>query len=108
MHLVILGVLSVSSLIHQSLQRGNVLGLNLDEPSLALRILSKICGGVVQRLVDLDDIARDGGHNVRGRLDGLDGAEGLAFDCLIACGGELDVDNVAESFSGVVGDANCA
>lgn len=105
---MILGVLSVSSLIHQSLQRRNVLSLNLDEPSLTLGVLSKVRGGVVQRLVDLDDGARDGSHNVRGRLDRLDGTKGLALSYLIACGGELDVDDIAESLSGVVGDANCA
>jgi len=51
---------------------------------------------VDERVVDLNDFARDGGVDVRGRLDGLDDAVGLSGGDLGADFGELDVDDVAE------------
>lgn len=106
--MALLEVLSISSLIHQRIQSRHILSLNLDKPALALRILSKIGRRLNDRVVDLDDRTRHGRVDVRGRLDRLDAAEGLALGGLFACGWELNVDNVAEGFGGVVGDANCA
>jgi hypothetical protein len=104
----LLEVLSISSLVHQRIQSGHVLSLDLDKPALALGILSKIGRRVNDRAVDVDDRTRHGRVDVRGRLDRFDAAEGLALGGLFAFAGELNVDNVAESFSGIVGDANCA
>lgn len=106
--MALLEVLSISSLIHQRIQSSHILSLDLDKPALTLRILSKIGRCLNDRVVDLDDRTRHGRVDVRGRLNRLDAAEGLALGGLLACAWELNVDNVAESFGGVFGDANCA
>ena len=76
--------------------RGLVRQPHLHHPTRAKRVGVDLAGVVDERLVDLDDLARDGRVDVRGGLDGLDDAVGLARGDLGADLGELDVDDVSE------------
>lgn len=85
--------------------------LDLDDPAAAIAIVlgDLVDGGglLLQQHIALDDLALDGGVDVAGRLDGLDGANGVTGLDKVARGlWELDVDNVAELVGGVLGDAN--
>ena len=82
---------------------GLVRQLHLHHPAAAERVRVDLGRVVDERLVDLDDLARDGRVDVRGGLDGLDDAVGLAGGDLGADLGELDVDDVAELGLGRVG-----
>src|SRR5438105_4966488 len=69
-------------------------------------------GGVHQRgvghdvLVDLDDLAVDGGVEIADRLGRLQLTAGLARRDLLADLGKLHVDHIAERVGGVLGDAD--
>ena len=87
----------VGSRVHQARARTGLVGqFHLHHPAAAEGIRIDLGRVVDQRVVDLDDLARNGRVNVRGCLDGLDDAVGLAGGDLRADLGELDVDDVAE------------
>jgi len=67
-----------------------------DDPAVALGGGVDGSGRVVEGGVDLDDLAVDGGEDVAGGLDALDGADGLAGGGGHCERRQLDVDDVAE------------
>lgn len=85
--------------------------LDLDDPAAAVAIIlgDLVDGGglLLQQGVTLDDLAPDGGVDVAGRLDGLDGTNGVAgVDKVARRLGEFDVDDVTKLLGGVLRDAN--
>ena len=99
-------VLLVRRSVHVRLVRGRVhqpgpgpglvRQLDLHHPAPAKRVGVHLRRVVDERLVDLDDLSRDGRVDVGRGLDGLDDAVGLSCGDLGADLGELDVDDVAE------------
>lgn len=85
---------------------------DLGDPAAAgavvLGNLVDVAGLLLELLVDVGDAAGDRGVDVGGRLDRLDGADGVARLDLAALLGQLHVDDVAQSFGSVLGDANHA
>ena len=83
---------------------------DLGNPAAAGRVvlgdLVDGAGLLLEAAVDVGDLARNGGVDVGGRLDGLDGANGIACTNFLALLGELDVDDVTQGLGGVLGDAN--
>jgi len=94
--------------IHQRIHLRRIANLNLRQPPLALGTLVDHARLVLQHTVRFDDLAADGGHDVRGGFDGFDGADGFAGGDFEVEGRELDVDDIAEGFGGVGGDADRA
>lgn len=80
--------------------------LDADDPAAAgaviLGDLVDDGGLLLEGDVGVDDAALDGGVDVAGALDGLDGTNGVALVDPVASGlGELNVDDVAELLRGV-------
>lgn len=63
-------------------------------------------GLLLQYQIDSGDLAADGGVDISGALDRLDGADGVARTDGLALLGKLDVDYIAQLFGGVCGDAD--
>lgn len=104
--------LLVGLLVHELLEIGNALVGNLDlgDPAAAGRVVlgNLVDGGraFLEGQVASNDLAADGGVDVGGRLDGLDGAKGIASVDLLALLGELDEDDVAEGLGSVGANAD--
>ncbi|KAF5131392.1 hypothetical protein E5D57_007747 [Metarhizium anisopliae] len=88
--------------IHQLIKLLSTLlvDLDLDDPAAAIAIVlgDLVDGGglLLQQHIALDDLALDGGVDVAGRLDGLDGANGVTGLDKVARGlRELDVRTAA-------------
>jgi hypothetical protein len=81
---------------------------NLSNPRLALRVLVDVARLALEIRVDLSHSTRDGCQDVRGGLDRLDGANCVALADFEINLRQLDVDDIAEGFSGVFGDAKGA
>ena len=102
--------LAVRGLIHQLLEVLEALLGNLDlgDPATTVRVvLGNLVDGaglLLQQHVDLGDLARDGGVDVGGALDRLNGADGVTGGDLPPLFRELDIDNVAQSRGGVLAD----
>jgi len=100
--------------VHQLLEVGNarLVDLDLGDPAAAVRVvlgdLVDGAGLLLEQHVGRGDAAADGGVDVGGALDRLDGADGVAGLDLLALLGELDEDDVAEGLGGVLADANDA
>lgn len=92
--------------IHKRIDLRSIGDLDLSQPALLLRALVDGTGLVLQHAVRFDDLAADGGHDVGRALDGLNGADGVAGVDFQVDGGELNVDDVAEGFGCVGGDAD--
>jgi hypothetical protein len=104
----ILGERLVRLRIHQAVNLRRISNLNLRQPAVRFGALVDGTGLVLEHAVRFHNLAADGCHDVRSALDGLDGADGLAGVDFEVEGGQLDVDNVAEGFCCVGGDADCA
>lgn len=92
-----LHVLLVRGRVHQAGPGpGLVRQLDLHHPPVPKGIGVDLGGVVDELVVDLDDLSRDRGVDVRGGFHGLDDAVGLSGGDLGADLGELDVDDVAE------------
>jgi hypothetical protein len=99
--------------IHQRIHLLHTLLANLDlgDPAATMAVVLRhlVNGGglLLEDLVDSDDPAADGGEDVGRGLDGFNGADGVTLLEEVARGlGELDVDDVTELLSGVLGDAD--
>jgi hypothetical protein len=105
------GELLVFGRVHQLLEVLQALlgNLHLGDPPAAVRVvlgdLVDGAGLLLQREVDLGDLARDRGVDVGRALDRLDGADGVAGLRLPALFRQLDVDNVAQRLGGILADA---
>src|SRR6266568_1041541 len=75
---------------------GRVLGPNFDHPPRFVRVVVDALGLIDQFTIDLDDVARDWGIQIRCRLDGFDHSELHTCLDVIAHFGELDVHDVAQ------------
>jgi hypothetical protein len=106
--------LLIRSGIHQLLKVLQPLLGNLDlgDPAAAVRVvlgdLVDGAGLLLQHQVDLSDLARNRGVDVGGALDGLDGANGVAGQDVLALLRQLDVDDIAQLLGGVLADAQDA
>lgn len=105
MPLRLLSKLPIPLPIQQPLQLLDIAQLNLRQPPVALWTLVDGARCVFQHAVGFDDLSGNGGHDVGGGFDGLDGAHGVAFGYGEVEGGELDEDDVAEGGGGVGGYA---
>lgn len=76
-HLLALAVRLVLRLVHEREELRVLVGLDLGEPAVLLGRLVQERRLVAERLVDLDNLARQRGVDVRRGLDRLDGADGL-------------------------------
>lgn len=100
--------------IHESLELLDALLVDLDlgDPATAVGVvLGDLVDGtglLLEAEVDLGNLAGDGGVDVGGALDGLDGADGVALGDLCALLGELDVNDVAQLLGRVLGNADDA
>lgn len=100
--------------IHQRLEVLDALLVDLDlgDPAAAVGVvlgdLVDGAGLLLECEVDGGDGAGDGGVDVGGALDGLDGADGVARAHLFAFRGELNVHDVAELLGGVLRDPDHA
>lgn len=106
--LVGLGVHELISLVSALLVE-----LDANDPAAAVGVVLRdlVDGGglLLKDGVGAGNLALDGGVDVGGTLDRLDGADGVALVDPVTSGlGELDVDNVTELLSSVLGDANDA
>ena len=99
-------MLGVRGLVHERVHLARVAHLDLDEPAVLERRRVDEVRRVLERAVDLDDLARDRRVDVRRGLDRLDGPEGLALLDLVADLGQVDEDDVAERVRRVVRDAD--
>lgn len=75
--LLALAVRLVSRLVHEREELRVLVGLDLGEPAVLLGRLVQERRLVTESLVDLDNLARQRGVDVRSGLDRLDGADGL-------------------------------
>ena len=91
--------LLVGSGIEQLIDLRGVGELDLDQPTLAVRVLVDLLGRVRERLVDCGDLAGEWGDHVRDGLDRLDLGIGLVLGDLIAGLGRLIEDDLAERVS---------
>lgn len=100
--------------VHEALEVLDALlvDLHAGQPAAAVRVvLGHLVDGtglLLEVNVDLDDLAADGGVDIGGALDRLDGANGVALGDGRALLGELDEDDVTEGLGGVLGDADDA
>ena len=98
----------IGGLIHQRIEFGGVGEHELQKPALSGRILIDEAGRLLQRVIDLDDLARRGRVDAARRLDAFDdGGLGALGDAL-AEKRQLDENDVAELRLGVIGDADDA
>ena len=102
MRITLLSKLTIPLLIHQRLHLPRIAQLNPRQPPLRLRARIDNPRLLLERIIRLHNLARDGRHDVGGGFDGLDGADGVALADFEVEGGELDEDDVAEGF-GCVG-----
>ena len=103
-YLCIFGESSVLLLGHQGALR-LAADLDLCNPAVAFRVLVQVAGLLLQRAVDLGDGTSDRAENVRRRLDRFDSADGITSAYLEVNLGQFDVDDVAQSLRGVLGDS---
>src|SRR5215210_7478480 len=94
----------VGGRIHQLLHLVYVRKADLDHPSAAVGILVDLLGRVGERLVDLDDLARQWRDDVRDRLHGLDLGVGLVLGDLGADRRRVEEHDLPELLLGVPGD----
>lgn len=93
---------------HQRVQLLGVLELDPGQPAFGLGPLVDGRRLLFEHGIGLDNGARHWRHNVRRRLDRLDGANGVTRADLKIKRRELDKDNVAERVGCVGGYADCA
>lgn len=105
-NLCVLGESSVLRLGHE-LALGLAAHGNLGDPAVALWVLVQVSGLLLQGVVDFGNGAANGAENVRGRLDRLNSANGLARADFKVDLGELHVDDVAKGLCSVLGDSEC-
>lgn len=86
---------------HQTFQLFLVRELNLGEPTFSLGTLVYHSRLVSQHIICFGYGPRHGAEDIGGALDRLNGANSVTFCDLEAYFGELDVDDVAESFRGI-------
>ena len=96
----------VSGLGHEGVGVGWGVGLDGEEPAVAVGVGVDETGVGGDGVVDGGDGAGDWGVDVGGGLDGFDDGDGFFGGDFAADLGEFDVDDVAEFFLGVVGDAD--
>ena len=96
----------VVGLGHEGVCVGEGVWLDGEEPALAVRVGVDEAGVGGDGVVDGGDGACDWGVYVGGGLDGFDDGDGFFGGDFAADLGEFDVDDVAEFFLGVVGDAD--
>lgn len=99
--------------VHELVSLAGALLVELDanDPAAAVGVVlgDLVDGGglLLKDNVGAGNLALDGGVDVRGALDRLDGADGVALVNPVTSGlGKLDVDDVTELLSSVLGDAN--
>ena len=78
---------------------------DLDDPR-AVGVGVERFGRVGQRLVHRADGAADGAEHIGDGLDGLNVAERFTGGDLIALGGQVDEDHIAQRVLGKIGDAD--
>src|SRR5262249_56782274 len=71
--------LAVGLGVHQLAELALVAELDLQHPALVVRVVRQVLGRVAERGVDLDDLARQRGVDVRHRLDALDTADDVVL-----------------------------
>lgn len=96
----------VGSVIHQILQLGSIVHLDLGDPAGIFRTLVDRLGLIFQDRVALNHPSGDRRQDLRGGLDGFDSSDGLAGAHLDVGGGQLNVDDVSERLGGVFRDAD--
>jgi len=98
----------VSGVVHEGVAFGFVADFQLEQPAVGVRAGVDDAGILRQPLVDFDDDARNRRVNLAGGFDALEGAAFLLGLQLGVDFRKLSVDDIAESFLGVVGDADDA
>ena len=98
--------LVVGSFVQKSIERSSVSDLDLSNPALLLGAGVDGLGIVLENGVTTDDLASNGGQHIGGRLDRLDGTNGLTGTDLEVGLGELNEDNVTQRVGGVIGDTD--
>lgn len=96
----------VCGLVHQSLQFGLILDLNLEEPTICLGRFVHGLWFLLQCRVDLNDSSGDRCHDIGGRLDGFDSTNGLSSLDFGIASRQFDKNDVSERFGGVFGDTD--
>lgn len=96
----------VGGLIKQAIGLGGIADLNLSDPGITLGALVDELRLVFEDNIWLHDRAGDGREDVRGRLDGLHGTDGLAGAHFEAGLGELNEHNITKGLGGVFCDAD--
>jgi hypothetical protein len=100
--------------IHQPFQILDTLLIysDLGNPAATVRVVLRNLidsgGLLLQQEVDVGDLAADGGVDVAGALDRLDGADRVAGLDRLALLRQLDVDDVAEGLGRVLADSDDA
>src|SRR5262249_2769675 len=91
--------------VEESLELGLIVQLDLDEPTLVIRILVHDVRMIVELGVDRDDLTGDGRDELVDRLHRLELAERLALLHLVADAGQLDRADLTELVLRVFRDA---
>lgn len=96
----------VGGLIKQAIGLGGIADLNLSDPGITLGALVDELRFIFKDSIWLHNLARDGGEDVRGRLDRFHGTHGLAGAHFETGLGELNEHNITKGICSVLCDAD--